>query len=85
MLHTHKVTSKLKMFFDSVHLVKNIRNNLLSRKEIVFSSFSFNTSAKISINCDGCYNTWTDFNYIFDQDEVLSANLRKAPDLSCKV
>ena len=29
------------LFYDSVHIIKNIRNNLLNRKILIFSPFSF--------------------------------------------
>ena len=38
--HSHNST-KTYLFFDNVHLVKNIRNNLLNCKKFVFPAFSF--------------------------------------------
>ena len=34
--------SSIFLFFDNVHLVKNLRNNLINAKKFVFPSFSFN-------------------------------------------
>ena len=36
-----KNSTKTYMFFDNVHLLKNIRNNVLNSKKFVFPSFSF--------------------------------------------
>ena len=77
--------NKTYLFFDSVHLLKNIRNNLLNNRKFVFPSFSFNfRNDQNNISCDGGYIAWSDLNYIFDKDSLLSANLRKAHCLSCK-
>ena len=32
---------KTYLFFDMVHLIKNVRNNLLNKKKFVFPKFSF--------------------------------------------
>ena len=32
---------KVYLFYDIVHLIKNVRNNLLSKKRLVFPQFSF--------------------------------------------
>ena len=34
-------TMKTYLFFDMVHLIKNMRNNLLANKKFVFPKFSF--------------------------------------------
>ena len=38
---SHGITLKIYLLFDSVHLVKKVRNNLFSRKKFVFPSFNF--------------------------------------------
>ena len=43
--------SKIYLFFDSVHLMKNIRNNLLNNKMFLFPAFSF-SGFYDQINCD---------------------------------
>ena len=37
----HQKKSKVYLFYDSVHLLKNIRNNLLNAKRFLFPSFLF--------------------------------------------
>ena len=36
------VQNKICLCYDSVHLLKNIRNNLLNGKRFIFSEFTFN-------------------------------------------
>ena len=36
-----KKGSKVYLMYDSVHLIKNVRNNLLNSKRFVFPAFSF--------------------------------------------
>ena len=69
------------MFFDTVHLIKNIRNNLLNGKKFVFPEFSFN-QLNIPLHCSEGYISWGDLYNIFDKDKELKGNLRKAPKLS---
>ena len=42
------------MFFDTVHLLKNIRNNLLNTKKFVFPEFSYN-QGNIQLHCPQGY------------------------------
>ena len=44
-------------------------------------SFSF---GQTSIGCDGGYIAWADLNTVYEKDQSLSANLKKAHRLSCK-
>lgn len=78
--------SKVKtyLFFDTVHLLKNIRNNLLNRKKFVFPGFNFE-SAYINISSEPGYISWRNLYQIYDDDKKLTANLRKAPKLTYKV
>lgn len=69
------------VFFDSVHLIKNIRNNLLSAKRFVFPGFDFNVCG-MKISSSPGYISWHDIHNIHDKDQKLQANLRKAPKLS---
>ena len=41
------------LFFDNVHLLKNLRNNLLASKKFVFPKFSFEVGGKKLISADG--------------------------------
>ena len=73
--------NKTYVFFDTVHLVKNIRNNLLNSKKFVFPGFKFEVSDTILESNEG-YISWHDIHRIYDKDITLTANLRKAPKLS---
>ena len=42
------------MFFDTVDLIKNIRNNLLNAKKFVFPEFSYN-KGNIQLHCPQGY------------------------------
>ena len=76
--------SKMYLFFDSVHLMKNIRNNLLNNKRFLFPAFSF-SGFYDQINCDGGEISWKLFHGVYEKDEKLQSNLRKAPKISAKV
>jgi len=69
------------LFFDSVHLLKNIRNNLLNSKNFVFPAFSFSIN-DVSISSEDGYITWRNIHEIHDLDSHLKANLHKAPKLT---
>ena len=71
------------IFFDSVHLVKNIRNNLLNEKKFVFPEFNF-TVCGMHISSSPGYISWHDLHRIHERDQKLQACLRKAPKLSHK-
>ena len=68
---------KTYLFFDYVHLLKNIRNNLLNSKKFVFSEFSFSCLQQTIVSKE-CYISWDDMKNIHDKDSKLSANSRKA-------
>ena len=71
------------MFFDSVHLLKNIRNNLLNNKRFIFPPFSFNGFSD-PIKCEGGEISWKLLHDVHEMDEKLQSNLRKAPKLSAR-
>ena len=73
--------TKIYLFFDNVHLMKNVRNNLFNAKKFVFPSFTFNVQGVIINSPDG-YISWSDLHSIYDQDSKLPANLRKANKLT---
>ena len=72
-------SQKFYLFYDSVHLIKNVRNNLLSKKWLVFPQFSF-----FEFNDDVIVNPG-ELSWKFFLDQKLDANLRKAPKLTNKV
>ena len=80
--HAQNHGKKTYLFYDSVHLVKNIRNNLLNGKKFVFPKFIYNDDLHISVHCPAGYISWGDLYNIYDRDKELSGNLRKAPKLS---
>ena len=76
--------SKIYLFYDYVHLLKNIRNNLLNSRKFVFPSFSHSINDECIINVPAGYISWSDLHNIYDKDEKLDGNLRKAPKLGYK-
>ena len=72
------------MFFDNVHLLKNIRNNLLNSKKFVFPSFSFFIKDQIISASENGYVAWRDLHDVYDKDTKDKGNLRKAPKLTFK-
>ena len=76
--------TKTYLFFDNVHLVKNIRNNLLIARKLVFPPFDFHVNDHEKISSGGGYIAWTDLKYYIQEDFQPSANLKKAYNLSCK-
>ena len=66
------------LFFDSVHLLKNIRNNLLNSRRFIFPAFEYPRF----ITLPAGEISWKLLHDIFDQDEQLQANLRKAKELT---
>ena len=69
-------------FYDTMHIMKNIRNNLLNRKKFVFPDFIYNDGLNIDINFWAGIIQWKDLHDIYDKEKRLSANLNKAPKLS---
>ena len=65
------------IFFDTVYLIKNIRNNLLNAKKFVFPEFCYNQS-NIQLHCPQCYIGWADLYNTYDKNKELKGNLRKA-------
>ena len=59
------------IFFDTVHLIKNIRNNLLHAKKFVFPEFSYNKN-NTQLHCPQGYINWADLYNIYCKDEELT-------------
>ena len=72
---------KTYLFFDIVYLIKNIRNNLLNQKKFVFPAFKFD-KFKDTIDVPEGYISWKMLYEVYEQDQSLQANLRKAPKLT---
>ena len=73
---------KIYLLHDVVHLIKNVRNNLLNYKRFIFPAFEYN-GFKDSIS--GGEISWKLFHNVFENDRLLDANLRKAPKITHKV
>ena len=59
------------IFFDTIHLIKNIRNNLLHAKKFVFPEFSYNKD-NTQLHCpQGCID-WVDLYNIYCKDKELT-------------
>ena len=71
------------LFFDTVHLMKNIRNNLFNTKKFAFLAFTFKIMDNI-IEAPNGYITWSDLNCVYERDNHLNGNLKKAPKLTYK-
>ena len=74
---------KIYLFYDSVHLLKNVRNNLLNARRFNFPSFSFHEFYD-NIDLPEGKITWKLLHDVYDRDQLLDAYLRKAPMLSYK-
>ena len=71
------------LLFDSVHISKNIRNSLLSRKKFVFPGSTLEIS-NTHISSENGYLAWSYINKIYDKDNILDAKLCKASKLIFK-
>ena len=67
--HTANV-SKTYLFFHNVHLLKNVRNNLLSAKRFLFPPFFHEINEYGSINVPAGYLSWGDIHMIHEKDQV---------------
>ena len=82
--HPTNYGKKTYLFYDTVHLLKNIRNNLINAKKLVFPAFEYHKN-NISINCPASFISWADFHKISEKDELLQSGLKKAPKLNYQV
>ena len=74
---------KIYLFFDAVHLMKNIRNNLLNRKRFLFPLFLFENLSDL-VKVPGGDISWQLFHQVFEQDSNLEANIQAAPKWSAE-
>ena len=75
---------KIYLFFDTVHLIKNVRNNLLNRKRFLFPEFHFDGFYD-NVEVKGGEISWGLFHKVHNKDAKLQAHLRAAPKLTSKV
>ena len=72
---------KIYLMYDAVHLIKNIRNNLLNNKRFIFPSFHFDKFHD-EIKVTAGEVRWKNLLDVYDHDQKLDANLKLAPKLS---
>ena len=75
---------KIYLFFDTVHLIENIRNNPFTRKRFLFRSFYFNDLYD-NVHVAGGEISWHLFHKVYEEDQQLQANLKAAPKLAANV
>ena len=80
----YKKQMKTYIFYDMVHIVKNIRNNLLSAKKFVFPEFTFD-KFRDKIHVPNGYITWSIFHRLYEEDQNLDAGLKKAHKINHSV
>lgn len=73
------------LFHDSVHIIKNIRNNLLGRKRLIFPPFSSDALKELSFDIKGGEVTWALLHNVYEKDKQCQANLRAAPKITASV
>ena len=81
--HAYNGNIKTYLFYDIVHLIKNVRNNLMNKRKFVFPSYQFDLFQD-AINVPAGYLCWGMFYDLYEQDNKLQCNLRKAPKLTFK-
>ena len=66
-----------------MHLLKNIRNNLLKTHRFIFPPFAFDHFIDVK-NIPRDEISWKLLHDVFDKDQIVKRNLRKAHKLSYK-
>ena len=69
------------LLFDTVHIVKNIRNNLLSTKFFQIPALE-TTLVDVSINITPGPIYWSIFHRVHEKDLTIECHVRKAPKIS---
>ena len=82
--HPSNPHKNIYLFFDTPHLIKNVRNNLLNSRRFVFPQSDYEKDG-IEIHCPAGYLAWSDLHQIFEHDVKLQSNLKKAHKLSYQV
>ena len=77
-------SQKIYLCFDTVYLIKSIRNNLVNNKRFIFPAFSFEEFNDI-IHVEGGEISWKLLHDTYEKDCLLQANLRKSSRLNLKV
>ena len=76
---------RIYLFYDSVHIIKNIRNNLLNRKRFIFPPFSCDALKDKPIIMEGGEITWALLHNVYEKDHQCQASLRAAPKITASV
>ena len=66
---------KIFLFYDSAHLIKNIRNSLLNKKKFVFPAFTFEIS-NISVSSKEGHIAQSDLHKVYNKHNALNANIQ---------
>ena len=69
------------LFYDTVHLVKNIRNNLLGRRFFTVPKFELSL-LDVLFSVPKGHVRWCSLHKVHDFDHFLNCHLRKAPALN---
>ena len=72
------------MLHDTLHPIKNVRNNLLKCKRFIFPAFEYD-GFEDPVSLKGVQFSWELFHDVFEKDSLLEANVRKAPKIIHKV
>ena len=71
-------------FYDMVHIIKNIRNNLVNSKKFIFPAFNFD-QLRDKIFVPSGYVQWSLFHRLHEEETKLDARLRKAHKINPNV
>ena len=80
----YKNEMKTYLLYDMVHIIKNIRNNLLSSKKFVFPEFSFD-KFRDPVNLRHGSISWSLLHRVYEEDAKLGAGLKQARKLNHSV
>ena len=72
------------LLFDTCHLIKNIRNNLVSKRFFDIPAFEF-ISVNFNISFPPGFVRWSHLHTIHEKDLILSAHLRAANKINSSV
>ena len=71
MKHPGNFEKEAYLFYDTVHIMKNIRNNLLNWKEFLFPEFFYNNGLNIDMIFPADFIQQKDLYDIYDKDKGL--------------
>ena len=70
---------KIYLLHDAVHLIKNVRNNLLNYERFIFPAFKYDGFEDAISFKAGQTNVLEIISHCFEKDSALEADMRKAP------